>query len=140
MNSVAGIVLAGGLSTRMGGQDKCLLELEGQTLLQRAVDRLAPQVGAIAINANSKDAGYRQPGLPVVRDSFTGYAGPLAGVLSGMEWAQSLGTAHVVTVAADTPFFPVDLVQVMLTALAENHRSRTVHYFAGCNFIGNVWW
>jgi len=120
MSDTAGIVLAGGLSTRMGGQDKCLLELGGHTLLQRAVDRLAPQVGAIAINANSNDAGYLQPGLRVVRDSFAGYAGPLAGVLSGMEWAQSVGAAHVVTVAADTPFFPDDLVRVMKAALKDN--------------------
>ncbi len=120
MSDIAGIVLAGGLSTRMGGQDKCLLELDGQTLLQRAALRLAPQVGAIAINANSRHAGYMQPGLPVVRDSFTGFAGPLAGVLSGMEWAQSVGANHVVTVAADTPFFPNNLVQVMQNALANN--------------------
>ena len=117
MTQVAGIVLAGGLSTRMGGQDKSLLELDGKTLLQRAVDKLTPQVGTIAINANSDAAGYQHLGLPVVCDSFDGYAGPLAGVLSGMEWAHSMGADHVATVAADTPFFPDDLVAAMQLAL-----------------------
>ncbi len=114
----AGIVLAGGLSTRMGGQDKCLLELDGKTLLQRAADKLAAQVDAIAINANSDVQGYQAPGLPVIRDSFEGYAGPLAGVLAGMEWARQQGAEHIVTVAADTPFFPDDFVCAMQDALA----------------------
>jgi molybdopterin-guanine dinucleotide biosynthesis protein A len=118
MIQTVGIVLAGGLSTRMGGQDKCLLELGGKTLLQRATDRLAAQVGKVAINANSQEAGYMQTGLPVIADSFEGYAGPLAGVLVGLDWAHSIGADHVVTVAADTPFFPDDLVDVMQNTLA----------------------
>ena len=118
MTKVVGIVLAGGLSTRMGGRDKCLLNLGGKTLLQRAVDKLAPQVDALAINTNSDGAAYRSVGVPVVPDSFEGFAGPLAGVLAGMEWAQSQGAGHVVTVAADTPFFPDDLVVKMQQALA----------------------
>lgn len=118
MTKVAGIVLAGGLSTRMGGQDKCLLKLGDKTLLQRAVDKLTLQVDVVAINTNSREAAYRAIGLPVLHDSFEGYAGPLAGVLAGMEWAQSIGAEHVATVAADTPFFPNDLVAKMQEALA----------------------
>jgi molybdenum cofactor guanylyltransferase len=115
---LAGIVLAGGQSTRMGGQDKCLLKLDGKTLLQRSVDKLMPQVDVIAINANSDEDGYLHPGLPVLRDSFQGFAGPLAGVLTGMEWAHMRGASHVVTVAADTPFFPDDFTAKMQTALS----------------------
>jgi molybdenum cofactor guanylyltransferase len=118
MSGVVGIVLAGGLSTRMGGRDKCLLDLNGQTLLQRAVDKLKLQVDAVAINANSDAQAYRQIGLEVLPDSFEGYAGPLAGVLTGMEWAHKHGSTHVVTVAADTPFFPDNLVAKMQAALS----------------------
>ena len=117
MTHMVGLVLAGGLSTRMEGQDKCLLELGGKTLLQRAADKLSAQVGKVAINANSQDAGYQQTGLPVLPDSISGYAGPLAGVLVGLNWAHSEGADHVITVAADTPFFPDDLVDVMQSAL-----------------------
>lgn len=115
----AGIVLAGGLSTRMGGQDKCLLELGGKSLLQRAADRLVKQVDVIALNANSNADGYLDAGFPVIADSFEGYAGPLAGVLAGMEWAQKQGLDHIVTVAADTPFFPDDFVAKMQVELAK---------------------
>lgn len=117
MNKIAGIVLAGGLSSRMGGQDKCLLELDGKTLLQRAADRLSAQVSAIAINTNSDAEGYKNPNLPVIRDSFEGYAGPLAGVLAGMEWAETQGADYIATVAADTPFFPDIFVTTMQDAL-----------------------
>ncbi len=115
---LAGVVLAGGQSTRMGGQDKCQLELGNKTLLQRSVDKLMLQVDAVAINANSDEDGYPCFGLPVLRDSFQGFAGPLAGVLTGMEWAHMRGASHVVTVAADTPFFPDDFVAKMQTALS----------------------
>ena len=95
-----------------------MLNLGGKTLLQRAVDKLAPQVDTIAINTNSQEAAYRSIGLPVLHDSFEGYAGPLAGIHAGMEWAQSVGADYVATVAADTPFFPNDLVAKMQKALA----------------------
>lgn len=118
MTSVAGVVLAGGLSTRMGGTDKCLLELNGTSLLQRAADKLRQQVGSVAINTNSDASAYQSLGLPVLHDSFEGFAGPLAGVLTGMEWAHTQGASHIITVAADTPFFPDDLVAEMQTVLS----------------------
>ncbi|KAB7614765.1 molybdenum cofactor guanylyltransferase MobA [Amylibacter sp. SFDW26] len=119
MTVIAGIVLAGGLSTRMGGQDKCLMQLGEQTLLQQTISRLSPQVDMIAVNTNSDAAEYEQTNLQILPDTFEGFAGPLAGVLTGMEWAADNGADYIATVAADTPFFPTDLVQVMRKALAD---------------------
>lgn len=104
-----GVILAGGLATRMGGGDKCLLEVGGQTLLQHCIDRLAPQVDGLAINANGDPARFDHFGLPVLADSIDGFAGPLAGVLAGLDWAAGQGARHILTVAGDTPFFPDDL-------------------------------
>ncbi len=119
MSVIAGVVLAGGLSTRMGGQDKCLLKLDGHSLLQHSINRLTPQVDLIAVNSNSDAVEYPNTGLPIVPDSFKGFAGPLAGVLSGMEWAAENGAHYIATVAADTPFFPENLVQVMRDSLKD---------------------
>lgn len=110
MSAPLGVILAGGQATRMGGGDKALLPLDGQTLLARVIDRLEPQVTGIALNANGDPARFAEYGLPVVADSIPGFAGPLAGVLAGMDWAAGQGADTIVTVAADTPFFPTDLV------------------------------
>ncbi|WP_121634438.1 molybdenum cofactor guanylyltransferase MobA [Tropicibacter alexandrii] len=104
-----GVILAGGQATRMGGGDKGLLPLKGARVLDHVIARLRPQVGAMALNANG-DAGRFDLGLPVIPDSIPGFAGPLAGVLAGMDWAAGQGAESIVTVAADTPFFPTDLV------------------------------
>jgi molybdopterin-guanine dinucleotide biosynthesis protein A len=109
-----GVILAGGQATRMGGGDKCLLPLGGQTLLTRVMDRLAPQVDGLALNANGDPARFDGYDLPVIADSVDGFAGPLAGVLAGMDWAAENGAETIVTVAADTPFFPCDLVPQLL--------------------------
>ncbi len=105
-----GVILAGGLATRMGGGDKGLLMLDGQTLLARVIDRLEPQVAGMALNANGDAARFSEFSIPVLPDSIDGFAGPLAGVLAGLDWAATLGVDHIVTAAADTPFFPADLV------------------------------
>lgn len=105
-----GVILAGGLATRMGGGDKGLLELGGRPILNHVIDRLTPQVGALALNANGDPARFAGYGLPVVGDSIQGFAGPLAGVLAGLDWAADQGAQAIVTAAADTPFFPRDLV------------------------------
>ncbi len=108
---VAGIILAGGLGRRMGGLDKPLVEIDGLSLLDRVVAALAPQVDAVMLNANGDPARFSRFGLPVEADSIPGHAGPLAGVLAGMDWAVRQGLSHIVTVAADTPLFPADLVR-----------------------------
>lgn len=110
MTPLPAVILAGGLSTRMGGGNKGLRLLGGETLLARVIARLAPQCGALAINANGEPEIFADYGVPVIPDSFGGFAGPMAGVLAGMEWAAAEGADGVVSVSVDTPFLPEDLV------------------------------
>lgn len=122
MKQPLGIILAGGQATRMGGGDKGLLDIGGQSLLDHAIARLAPQVAGLALNANGDPARFAHLGLPVLPDSITGFPGPLAGVLAGLDWAAGKGAESVVSVAADTPFFPCDLVpRLMLAAEGMAH-------------------
>jgi molybdopterin-guanine dinucleotide biosynthesis protein A len=109
---IPGVILAGGLARRMGGADKPLVELAGRPMLARVVERLRPQVDALIINANGDPLRYAHFGLPVVPDQVGDYAGPLAGVLAGMRWAEKNmpDARFIVSAAADTPFFPRDLV------------------------------
>lgn len=114
---VAGIILAGGLSRRMGGGDKTLLTLGSRPMLSHVVDRLSPQVEAVALNANGDPERFAGFGLPVLPDPLEGHAGPLAGILAGLDWAsRQEGITHIATAAGDTPFFPHDLVEKLLGA------------------------
>ena len=106
---IAGVVLAGGQSSRMGGGDKCLLPLGGKPILSHVINRISPQVEALALNANGDATRFSAYGLPVLPDSIAGFVGPLAGVLAGMDWAAETGYSHIVSVAADSPFFPAQL-------------------------------
>lgn len=115
MTQPVGIILAGGLATRMGGGDKALLPLGGGTLLSSVLDRLEPQVAGVALNANGDPARF-DGSLPVIADSIEGFAGPLAGVLAGLDWAATQGADWIVTAAGDTPFFPCDLVPHLMLA------------------------
>ncbi len=110
------IILAGGRATRMGGGDKGLLPLGDATLLTHVLERIEPQVAATALNANGDPARFARFGLPVLADPVEGFAGPLAGVLAGLDWAAREGAETVVSVAADTPFFPCDLVPRLVLA------------------------
>ncbi|NYZ15684.1 molybdenum cofactor guanylyltransferase MobA [Azospirillum sp. RWY-5-1] len=116
---VAGVLLAGGLSRRMGGGDKCLRRLGGSTILERILATVRPQVGPLVLNANGDPARFAAYGLPVVPDVVEGFAGPLAGVLTGLEWAaeQAPGCRWVASVATDSPFLPPDLVDRLLRAV-----------------------
>jgi len=107
-----GVILAGGLARRMGGGDKPLLELEGQTLLTHVEQRLSPQCEGVILNANGEPSRFAETGLPVVQDSIPGQPGPLAGILAAMEWAalHRPSDAWIVSVPGDTPFIPNDLV------------------------------
>ncbi|TDT73964.1 molybdenum cofactor guanylyltransferase [Litoreibacter halocynthiae] len=116
MKQPAGVILAGGQSRRMGGGDKGMLTLGGETLLARVIARLEPQVAEVALNANGDVTRFEPFGLPVIADSISEFPGPLAGVLAGMDWAAAQGHSHIVTAAADTPFFPCDLVPRLMLA------------------------
>jgi molybdopterin-guanine dinucleotide biosynthesis protein A len=115
---VVGAILAGGLARRMGGGDKALARVAGRPILSHVIERLAPQVDALILNANGDAGRFAGFALPVVPDSVAGFPGPLAGVLAALEWALAHhpGARFVVTAAGDTPFVPADLVTRLVTA------------------------
>lgn len=116
---LVGVILAGGRAERMGGGDKCLREVGGRTILARVIERVRPQVDALVLNANGDPARFASYGLPVVPDSIPDFAGPLAGVLAGLEWsaANYPQARYTVTVPADGPFVPRDLVERLAETL-----------------------
>ena len=114
----AAVVLAGGKSSRMGGDDKSLKLLGGRPLIAHVLDRLAPQASAVAISANGDPARFDRFGLPVLADTVPGYLGPLAGLLAAMQWAQTLGATHILSMPTDTPFFPENLAASLANASA----------------------
>src|SRR5690348_11809459 len=107
----------------MGGGDKSLKLLAGRPILAHIVERAAPQVRALALNANGDAARFAAFGLPVVADSVADFAGPLAGVLAGLDWAAARvpGATHVASFAGDAPFLPRDLVARLAAAVAQGH-------------------
>ena len=111
MIDIPGIILAGGLSRRMGGGDKGLLMLGKTTIIERVIDKILPQVGSLAININGDISRFPDYKLPIIPDSIKGYLGPLSGILAGMEWAFKNGNRYIATVAADTPFLPDDFIK-----------------------------
>lgn len=116
-----GVILAGGLARRMGGGDKPLLQIGGRTLLDRVVERLAPQCAAgLVLSANGDPARFAGFTGPVLPDTVDGHPGPLAGILAALDHvaAHDPGVAHVVSVACDTPFLPPDLVSNLHRACA----------------------
>lgn len=129
---IAGVLLAGGLSQRMGGGDKCLRLLGGRPILARVIERVRPQVVALVLNANGDPARFGAFGLPVVADGIAGFAGPLAGVLAGLDWAATNApdVTHVASFATDAPFLPRNLV----AALREEMRAG--HYDLACACSG----
>ena len=111
---IAGIILAGGLARRMGGGDKSMRHLGGRPVLDRVIERLSPQIDVLALNANGDASRFDAYGIAVLPDSEPEHPGPLAGVLAGLDWAADQGIDRIVTVAADTPFFPADLVSRLM--------------------------
>lgn len=116
---VVGVLLAGGLSRRMGGGDKNLRQLGGQTILSRVIAQARPQVEDLILNANGEAGRFEAFDLPVVPDVIEGYAGPLAGVLTGMAWARDNrpNAPWIVSFPTDAPFFPDDLVDSLRQAV-----------------------
>ena len=111
---ITGLILAGGMGRRMGGRDKGLQPFRGKPMAAWAIERLAPQVDALLINANQNLETYAAFGYPVVSDRIGGFAGPLAGLHTGLLAAE---TPLLVTVPCDSPFLPEDLVARLLSGL-----------------------
>jgi molybdopterin-guanine dinucleotide biosynthesis protein A len=107
-----GLILAGGLASRMGGGDKAMIAIGGTPILDRVLERLRPACSAIVLNANGDPARFARYKLPVVADSVPDYAGPLAGILAGLDWAaeHAPDVPYVASVPGDCPFIPRDLV------------------------------
>lgn len=116
-------ILAGGLARRMGGGDKPLRAIAGRPLLAHVIERLQPQCGALALNANGDSARFESFGLPVIADDVQGFPGPLAGVLAAMDWAaeQQPHAACILTAPGDCPFLPRDLVARLHQARLDEH-------------------
>jgi len=117
--NICGVLLAGGLSRRMGGGDKCLRLLAGRPILAHVLDRVRPQVGTLLLNAHGDATRFAEFDLPVAADVVEGHAGPLAGILTGMEWAvaHTPECAWLVSFATDAPFLPDDLVARLFEAI-----------------------
>lgn len=117
---IAGIILAGGRSSRMDGHDKALLPFGKARLIDFVTERLLRQLETVVVNSNGDPAAFADLHLPIIADSVSGFAGPLAGILAGMEWAanQPDPFTHILTVATDTPLFPHDLNAKLGKAIA----------------------
>ena len=138
--STLGVILAGGLSRRMGGGNKSLLVFEGLTLLEHVARRLAPQCESVIINANSALPRFKNMPFPVVPDSIAGSLGPLAGILTALEWTATHrpGIEWIASIPGDTPFIPLDLVPQLHEARHKAERplacassGSQVHFAAG---------
>ncbi|BBB98304.1 MULTISPECIES: molybdenum cofactor guanylyltransferase MobA [Bradyrhizobium] len=126
--AVPGVLLAGGLARRMGGGDKPMRKIAGRTILQRVIDRLAPQCSGLIINANGDPARFAAFGLPVVADDVADYPGPLAGILAALDWvaANRPDAQWVLSAAGDCPFLPRDLVARLAQARAAENAELAV--------------
>jgi molybdopterin-guanine dinucleotide biosynthesis protein A len=114
LNDVTGLILAGGRGSRMGSVDKGLQAFRGKPMVQYALDRLSPQVASILINANQNLDVYKEFGMPVFSDEIEGFAGPLAGLQTGLLHCK---TPFLASVPCDSPFFPLDLVSRLKDAI-----------------------
>jgi molybdopterin-guanine dinucleotide biosynthesis protein A len=114
---ITAVILAGGLSRRMGGVDKGLQLIHGQPMVQQVLNRLQPQVGQVLINANRHLDEYKGFGVPICSDSISGYAGPLAGIQAALLHTT---TPYLVSVPCDSPLLPKDLVTRLASAMHQH--------------------
>lgn len=122
-SEIIGVILAGGLSRRMSKQNKCFIPLNGKPLIEHVLEKLIPQCDTILINSNKQNERLVTYKLPIVRDTLEGFLGPLAGILSVMEWTKQHKPEckWIVTVPVDTPFLPDDLVSKLYQSVQSNH-------------------
>lgn len=112
------VILAGGRATRMGGNDKGLVKLNGIPMINYAIERIAPQVDKIFINANRNQSTYKKLGFDIIEDDNQNFNGPLAGILSALEQTKA---DYLLSVPCDSPLLPIDLAKRMLNALTQNN-------------------
>ena len=118
MTDLVGVILAGGLSRRMEGPEKSLLAFNGKTLAAHVAQRFKQQTSSVILNANGDASRFAELKLEVQQDTVDGFVGPLAGVLAGMRWTiKNTKATHIITAAADTPFFPTNYTHKMQTQL-----------------------
>lgn len=119
--AIPAILLAGGKASRMGGGDKCLRLLAGKPILRHVIERVAPQTAPLLLNANGDAGRFAAYGLEILPDDIAGQPGPLAGILTGLDWAAKHlpGTPHVLSISTDCPFLPTDLVSRLHHALKD---------------------
>ncbi|MDB5618322.1 molybdenum cofactor guanylyltransferase MobA [Tardiphaga sp.] len=127
------VILAGGLARRMGGGDKPMREIGGRSLLQRVIDRLAPQCDGLILNANGDAARFDGFGLPVIADSVADFPGPLAGILAALDWTATNrpDVQWMLSAAGDCPFLPRDLVKQLHQARCKEGAQLAVAASAG---------
>jgi molybdopterin-guanine dinucleotide biosynthesis protein A len=123
-NKPLGLILAGGLARRMGGGDKGMIKIGGETILERALSRMKPQCSRMIINANGDPSRFAFTGLPVVPDDIPDFAGPLAGILAGLDWAaaNTPDTEYLASAPGDCPFLPRELVSRLEKARSEQNK------------------
>ena len=140
-DKLVAVILAGGQARRMGGVDKPLTTINGTPLLQYVIDRAKPQIDHLVLNANGDTERYAQYDLPMQTDIVPDFAGPLAGVVSAMAWARAFHpeATHVITMAADTPFYPQDYVNRMLAAINEENPLACASYKGRTRPVFGLW-
>ena len=122
-DNIVGVILAGGQSRRFGGGDKFIAELKGEPLVDRVIERVRSQTRQLIISTNIEIPHLTKFKLPIVADAVQGQAGPLAGILAGMEWTRDYTTDYewIVSFPTDAPFVPLDCVVKMLKqAVSDN--------------------
>src|SRR5215468_4619341 len=138
---IGSVILAGGRASRMGGVDKALLEVAGKPLLAHVVARIEPQVSVLVISANWDLSRFASLGFPAVADSLGDFAGPLAGLLAGLEWhaRNRADVSYVLSVPTDTPFLPTDLVAHFLAAASQERRPLVARSESGLHPVIGLW-
>lgn len=127
-SDITGLLLAGGLGRRMGGQDKGLVNFDGKPIASRVIERLQPQVGAFLINANRNLNAWQSYGVPVVSDVIGGFSGPLAGIHAGLTVCK---TPWLASAPCDSPFLPNDLVEKLAEKVVAEQADIAVARCAG---------
>ena len=126
--NISGVILAGGHGSRLGGEDKGLIDVNGRPMISYCIERFAPQVSTLFINVNRNLTAYRELGFPVITDQIADFAGPLAGIAAALS---SCKTSYLATAPCDSPFLPTDLVERLASPLQDSQAAVSVAINSG---------